>query len=184
MLSEAGQDADPGALVARIADGDRSALAALFSAEAGRLVAVSRRILVRRELAEEVVQETFVTVWEKAHLFNAARGSARGWLTQIARNKALNLLRDGARLDFHDNETLAEFGDRHAGADDAFAALPETNALKRCLERLEPEKRRSILLAYVAGFTHGEIAAQMRSPVGTVKAWIRRGVIALQECLS
>ncbi len=171
-------------LIARVAQGEKPALAALFKAEAGRLIAIARRIVRRLDLAEEVVQDAFVVVWRRASSFDASRGAGRAWLTTIVRRRALNLIRDGSRLDFHDQESLAAIGDRAADAERAYDALPDGEALKRCLGQLEPERRRSIVLAYVVGFTHGEIAARLGAPVGTVKAWIRRGVIALRECLS
>jgi len=171
-------------LIGRIANGDRASLGELFSSEAGRLLAVARRILRRTDLAEEAVQEAFVSVWKRASSYDRAKGGARVWLTTIVRNRALNMLRDGDRLDFVDLAELEAFGDRSGDAEAAYAALPDKEALKHCLEQLEPSRRRSILLAYVVGFTHGEIAAELKAPVGTVKAWIRRGTIALQECLS
>lgn len=171
------------ALMQRVAGGDRRALEELFRREAGRLIAIARRILRRPELAEEATQDTFVIAWQKAKLFDAGRGAARAWLTTIVRNRALNMLRDAGRMELHDGDTLAALGDRAAMGTRNFEALPEGNALRRCLELLPEERRRSILLAYAGGFTHGEIAASTGAPVGTVKAWIRRGTIALQECL-
>ncbi len=171
-------------LMRRVAGGDRSALAAIFDLEAGRLIAIAKRIVRRRELAEEVVQEAFVTIWSKAALFDHERGAARAWMTTIVRHRALNIIRDGGRLDFHDADQLATLGDRAAEADTAYADLSEAEDLKRCLAQLEPERRRSIVMAYVVGFSHGEIAAHLGAPVGTVKAWIRRGVASLKECLS
>ncbi|MDF1598730.1 sigma-70 family RNA polymerase sigma factor [Mesorhizobium sp. YIM 152430] len=171
-------------LMRRVAGGDRAALATIFDLEAGRLIAIAKRIVRRRELAEEVVQEAFVTIWHKAALFDHERGAARAWMTTIVRHRALNILRDGSRLDFHDADQLAALGDRAAEAESAYADLPETEDLKRCLGLLEPQRRRSIVMAYVVGFSHGEIAAHLGAPVGTVKAWIRRGVSALKECLS
>jgi RNA polymerase sigma-70 factor (ECF subfamily) len=171
-------------LLARIARRERAALADLFSAEAGRLIAIAQRIVRRRELAEEVVQEVFVAVWRKAELFDPRKGSARGWLTTMTRNRALNLIRNDARTDYHDGGTLAEMSDRQVEALSAFDALAERNALRICLDQLDEPKRRAILLCYVTGLNHGEAAATMHAPLGTVKAWIRRGVFALQECLS
>ncbi|MCG6114238.1 MAG: sigma-70 family RNA polymerase sigma factor [Mesorhizobium sp.] len=171
-------------LLQRIANGERQALESLFRLEAGRMLAVARRIVRRKELAEEVVQDVFVTVWRKASQFDAEKGSARAWLTTSVRHRALNLLRDGARTDFHDPATLAELGDRAGDAQQAYQALPPDDDLRRCLDQLEPERRDSIVMAYVVGFTHGEIASQLKAPVGTVKAWIRRGVLALRECMS
>lgn len=174
----------PEDLIARVANGDRSALALLFEAESGRLVAIAQRLLRRRDLAEEAVQETFLSVWHKAAMFDASKGTARGWLTVSVRNRALNMLRDGARLDYEDTEKLAELGDRTADAHAAYDALSLKDALRHCLSALDDRKREAVLLCYVTGLNHGEAAATMRVPLGTLKSWIRRGVTALQECLS
>lgn len=171
-------------LLTRVAAGERQALGQLFKSEAGRLIAIARRIVRRQELAEEVVQESFVAVWRSAPSFDPARGRARAWLTTIVRNRSLNRLRDEARLEPLPSEDITDMQDRSGDADAAYAALGESDALRRCLEQLEAPRRRCILLAYVVGYSHGEIAAELKAPVGTVKAWIRRGVISLQECLS
>ncbi|WP_432287375.1 sigma-70 family RNA polymerase sigma factor [Aminobacter sp. BA135] len=170
-------------LMLRVASGDREALGDLFASEAGRLIAIARRILRRKDLAEEAVQEGFIAAWKHAPRFDPARGSARAWLTTIVRNRALNMLRDGQRLHLTGDD-MARHGESDSSADAAFEALDEADALKHCLSQLDEPRRRSILLAYVLGYTHGEIAAKLNAPLGTVKAWIRRGVIALQECLS
>ncbi|WEK05434.1 MAG: sigma-70 family RNA polymerase sigma factor [Candidatus Devosia phytovorans] len=175
---------DAETLLPRIAKGDRTALAGLFQHESGRLVAIAQRILRRRELAEEAVQEVFVAVWKRAGQFDATRGSARGWLTTMTRNRALNMLRDGSRMDYHASETLTEMGDRAMDAQQAFDALAERDALRICLEQLDEPRRRAVLLCYVTGLSHGEAAATMQAPLGTIKAWIRRSVVSLQECLS
>lgn len=184
MTATGGDQDDCARLLARVAGGDRAALGQLFAAEAGRLIAIARRIVRRREVAEEIVQDAFVAVWRRAASFDPARGAGRAWLTTIVRNRALNAVRDGSRLDFADEGQLALFSDRRADAHAAYDALAQGDVLRRCLSALEPRRRESILLAYVVGCTHGEIAAKLDAPVGTVKAWIRRGVIALQECLS
>ncbi len=244
MTFAATDDDDCDRLLQKVGGGDREALGALFQREAGRLIAVARRIVRRREIAEEVVQESFVAAWRHgarggparararggrstnvrnpprpglraagpsggarrlgrrrdfgeevvpprsgaawrpAARFDPARGRARAWLSTIVRNRALNVIRDGGRLDFADENTLAEYRNRADEAEAAFDMLGEGEALKRCLDSLEPLRRRSILLSYVVGYSHGEIASELTVPVGTVKAWIRRGVVALQECLS
>lgn len=177
-------DQDGEALLARVARGDQGALGALFAVEGGRLVAIARRIVRRRDLAEEVVQDAFVAAWQRAAQFDPVRGSARAWLTVIVRNRALNLIRDASRLDYRDSDELAELGDREADASAAFDQLAERDALRCCLGQLDRSKRRAILLCYVTGLNHGEVAASLGAPLGTVKAWIRRGVVSLQECLS
>lgn len=186
MANETHADPDDACdlLLARVANGDRKALGTLFSVDAGRLIAVARRIVRRRELAEEVVQESFVAAWRHATRFDPARGRARAWLTTIVRNRALNLVRDGGRVDLAAPEDLDAYRDKEDSAGAAYDTLAQGEALRRCLDALEPVRRRSVLLSYVEGYSHGEIAAELRVPVGTVKAWIRRSVVALQECLS
>ena len=184
MPQEPMLDQTPDRLMLAMARGDRSAFAALFEAEAGRLIAIARRIVRRQDLAEEAVQDGFVSAWQSAARFDPQRGSARAWLTTIVRNRALNLIRNDARLEFHDAEDVAAIGDRAADAMAAMNQLSDRDALKSCLDALEEPKRQAILLCYVTGLDHGEVAATMKAPLGTVKSWIRRGVIALQECLS
>lgn len=171
-------------MILAIAGGSRADLAALFEHESGRLLAIAQRILRRRDLAEEAVQETFINVWRTAGGFDPERGTARGWLTVMVRNRALNMLRDGARMDYEDSDTLAELGDRTADARAAFEALSIKDAIQHCLAALDTSKREAILLCYVTGLNHGEAAATMKVPLGTIKSWVRRGVTALQECLS
>jgi RNA polymerase sigma-70 factor (ECF subfamily) len=183
-LSAVPPSIDEAALLLRVARGDRSALAALFEANAGKLLGVALRIVRRRDLAEEVIQDSFVAIWQSAARFDPQRGSARGWLVTIVRNRALNLVRDSARVDLLDPDALAEIGDRSAAAMTAYRDLPDNHALRRCLGLLDERKREAILLAYVVGMSHGEVAGQLGAPLGTVKAWIRRGTVALQECLS
>lgn len=171
-------------LLMLVGRGDRAALGELFAIDAGRLLAIARRFVRRPELAEEIVQEAFVAVWRTASSYDPARGRARAWMTTIVRNRSLNMIRDGSRIDLVGDERLAAYQERAAEAEAAFDTLAEGDALRRCLEGLEPQRRQCILLAYVVGYSHDEIATQLSSPVGTVKAWIRRGTIALQECLS
>lgn len=172
-----------GALVA-CARRDRQALRRLYDEEAGRLVAVAERIVRRREIAEDVVHDAFVQIWQKAKTYEPDRGSARGWVYAIVRNRALNVIRDGRRLDLVDDQILETMRDGEAVVSDAYAQLDETSRLRRCLEGLEPERRQCLLLAYVAGYTHGEIAGALRVPLGTAKSWVRRGLAALKECMA
>lgn len=165
------------------ARGDRSALRTIYDREAPALIAVANRILRRRELAEEVVQEAFVQIWRKADSYDPRRGSGRAWVFTIVRNRALNHLRDDRHVPVEDAE-LESFADREGEVDDAFERLAETSALRRCLARLDPQRRRAVLLAYVTGLSHGEIAGRIGAPLGTVKAWIRRSLLSLRECMS
>ena len=153
------------------------------AAEARQLLGVALRIVRRRDLAEEVVHDAFLQIWNRAATFDVTRGSARGWIYTIVRHGALNKLREGARETSVDDEWLANV----AGEGDPLAELAQKSdamALHRCLDALDEPKRRSIVLAFVDGLTHEQISKQLGSPLGTVKAWIRRGLLSLRECLS
>jgi RNA polymerase sigma-70 factor (ECF subfamily) len=175
---------DYAATLGACARGDRMALKRLYDEEAGRLIGIAQRIVRRRELAEEVVQDAFIQIWRKSASFNPELGSARGWIYTVVRNRALNLIRDGAREDLVEEEVLDAVRERESGADDAFERLSHDSRLRRCLDGLEEEKRKSLLLSYVAGYSHGEIAVLLRVPVGTAKSWVRRGLVALRNCMS
>ncbi|MGE0660990.1 MAG: sigma-70 family RNA polymerase sigma factor [Reyranellaceae bacterium] len=177
------QAAETAAALARCASGDRLALRILFDNESGRMLAVAHRILRRRDLAEEIVQEAFVRIWRGAVAFDPSLGSPRSWIYAIVRNLALNAVRDGRREILSDDGAV-EVDARASESIDVLDHMTEASALRRCLERLDDNRRNSLLLAYVGGFSHGEIAGRLRVPLGTVKAWIRRGLLALRECLT
>jgi RNA polymerase sigma factor (sigma-70 family) len=125
--------------LAGCARGDRQALKSLFDTEAGRLVAVAQRIVRRRDLAEEIVQEAFIQIWRKAHQYSPDRGSARGWIYAVVRNRALNVLRDGGREELAeetDLDALRETATVHA-ADDVLSRLDQESRLRQCLEALD-----------------------------------------------
>ena len=143
------------------------------------MVGVARRMLRRQDLAEEAVQDTFMRLWRAARSFDPARGGARTWLYAILRNCAISILRDEGRLGADDEFTE----DLSPVTESALARLPETSALRRCLEQLDPRRRSVVVLAYVHGLSHGELAGKLGVPLGTVKSWVRRSLISLQECM-
>ena len=118
-------------------------------------------------------------MWRAAGSFDPAKGSARTWLYAILRNCAISILRDESRF-----ESDPEAGEDAAPAtESALTRLPETSALRRCLEQLDPQRRSVVVLAYVHGLSHGELAGRLNIPLGTVKSWVRRSLISLQECM-
>ena len=174
---------DYNAAIVACARGERAALDGLYQAEAARMLGVALRIVRRRTLAEEAVQDTFVQVWRKASSFDPALGSGRTWLYAILRNRALNILRDESRTDLIGE---AEAFDRASDEDDPetiVSKLSDASALKRCLQKLDEKRRAAILLAYAHGLTHNELAGRLSLPLGTVKSWIRRSLGTLKECL-
>lgn len=158
------------------ARGDRQALRDLYTQESPRLLGVALRIARDRGVAEDIVHDAFIRVWAGAASFDPSRGSARGWVYSITRHLALNFVRDGARL-----EPISEHHEPHRHDHDSFDG--QSAQIYRCLEQLEPARRSCILHAYVDGCTHAEIARKLGTPLGTVKAWIKRSLAALRECM-
>jgi RNA polymerase sigma-70 factor (ECF subfamily) len=175
---------DPSSLIAACARGERAALKAIYEREAGAMLGVAVRIVRRREIAEEIVHDAFVQIWRHAASFDPKLGSGRGWLFAIVRNRAINALRDTSREQPAATEDIAAVVDAGAASEDAFKRLSESSALRRCLEKLDPRRRLGVLLAYVEGLSHGEIAARLNVPLGTAKAWVRRSLAELRECLA
>lgn len=172
------QEAEMAAAIARCANEDKLALRLIFDREAPRMVGIAMRILRRADLAEEAVQESFVRIWRGARSFDPSRGAARTWLFTIVRNQALTKARGEAR--FAADELTEE---HHAATDDAVDRLPEASALRRCLATLEKERRIAVVLAYVHGLSHAQLATRLNVPLGTAKSWTRRGLLALRECM-
>lgn len=172
-------EAQLAAALARCAAGERTALRVIYDLEAPRMVGVARRMLRRQDLAEEAVQDTFMRVWRGARTYDPARGGARTWLYAILRNSTIGILRDESRFE----PGLDEDGAAAPADEAAIARLPESSALRRCLEQLDARRRAVVVLAYVHGLSHGELAGRLNVPLGTVKSWVRRGLISLQECM-
>jgi RNA polymerase sigma-70 factor (ECF subfamily) len=176
-------------LLTACARGDKTALRLLYDREGAKLLGVAMRIVRDRALAEDVLHDAFVNIWTKAASFDAARGSGRGWIYAVVRNQALTTVRTRGREVSADEEAIEALdADASMEAAQDTATIFELNAslgkLNDCLARLDGAKRTSILYAYIDGCSHGEIAQRMRAPLGTVKAWIRRGMRSLQECLT
>ncbi|MBN9695420.1 MAG: sigma-70 family RNA polymerase sigma factor [Zoogloea sp.] len=182
-------DFDYEATLLACAAGEQAALRRLYEQEGARLLGVILRIVRDRALAEDIVHDACIKIWTRAASFNPALGSARGWIYSVARNLALNALRDTGREVTVDDETAAAL-DAMASLDawqdmaDAFAWQASAGRIGPCLERLEPVRRNCILHAYVDGLSHSEIARRLGAPLGSVKAWIKRSLAALRECLS
>lgn len=171
------REAQLAAALARCTAGDRAALQMIYHSEAPRMIGVARRILFRQDLAEEAVHDAFVRIWRAAASFDPHRGSARGWLYAVVRNCALSIHRTEHRYDTSDESAL------DIDCDATVMRMPETSALRRCLERIDRPRRDVVVLAYVHGMSHGELAGRLKVPLGTVKSWVRRSLFSLQECM-
>ncbi|UUE91989.1 sigma-70 family RNA polymerase sigma factor [Comamonas thiooxydans] len=179
---------DHDAALQACARGDREALRSIYERETSYLLGVALRIVRDRATAEDVLHDAFVSIWERASSFDASRGAGRGWIYSIVRHAALNRVRGSAR-----ETMLEEPATAHLDAQAAFAAWQESGdelarqaslgRLGHCLDGLEPARRACLLHAYVDGCSHSEIAERVKAPLGTVKAWIQRGLRALRECM-
>ncbi|MDD3354992.1 sigma-70 family RNA polymerase sigma factor [Zoogloea sp.] len=181
-------DFDYEAALLACAAGKQAALRALYEQEGARLLGVVQRIVRDRALAEDVLHDACLNIWTRAGSFDPFRGSARGWIYSVTRNLALNAVRDGRREVGMDDEMVQALDVREAleawhDTTDAFDWRASAGRMEGCLEQLEPVRRNCILHAYVDGLSHGEIARRLEAPLGTVKAWIRRSLGALRECM-
>jgi RNA polymerase sigma-70 factor, ECF subfamily len=170
-------------LMARVKNRDRAAFALLYDRTATKLFGVTMRILSQRDLAEDALQECFVTVWERAGDYDAAKGSVMSWLITIARHRAIDLLRRRAHRNtgrLYDEDALLAIA---AGTVDRADRGAELDAVWRCLKEIDAEPRRAVLLAYAYGLTHEELARRLATPIGTIKSWIRRSLERLKRCL-
>ena len=171
------------AVLMRCGQGDKRALRTLYDQEAARMVGVAQRMLKRRALAEEAVHDTFISIWNTAARFDPSRGSARSWAYTILRNRTLNILRGEARSELTADFDAFELESPADSPEEIFSKLSDANALRRCLDRLDASRRRLVLMAYAHGLSHGELAAKLDVPLGTVKSWLRRSLLSLRECL-
>ncbi len=167
------------ACLAACARGDQRALRQLYAEDSSRLLGVALRIVRDKALAEDVVHDAFIKVWRGADSFDPSRGSARGWVFSITRHLALNAVRNHYR-----EVALSDEHEQIAAAHDSFEFSAREGQVYRCLEQLDPTRRTCILHAYVDGYSHSEIARKLDTPLGTVKAWIKRSLVALRECMA
>jgi len=168
-------------LLQRCAAGDRAAFRALYDQNAPRLYAVALRITRHTGLAADTVQEAFVQVWQNARHYDPARGAAIAWMTGLARYRALDLMRRaGPAMASLEDTTLPELPNDL----EALAGSADGRALRQCLERLDEGRRRLVVMAFVEGFSHAELAQRLTAPLGTIKSTIRRTLASLRECLT
>ncbi len=173
-----------GTLLGDAAAGDRVAFRDVYRATAPHLFGLALRLLRRRDAAEEVLQEAFVSIWQHAGDYRRERGSPIAWMGTIVRNRALDRIRrERATVALDDVPGHEDWQDGDPQPDEATAASQEARRLAVCLDALDEKPRRAIVLAYREGLTHEEIARRLPAPLGTVKTWIRRGLMQLKDCL-
>src|SRR5215470_9425612 len=172
------------AALARVAAGDRAALRIVYQDTSAKLFGVCVRILNDRSEAEDVLQDVYVTVWRKAGSFDPARASPITWLVAIARNRAIDRLRSSAKSRRSEPiESAEDVSDDAPAALDLVVAAEQQERLKTCLGELEERHSTVIRSAFLDGVTYEQLAQRMDVPLGTMKSWIRRGLMKLRTCL-
>jgi len=183
--------------LARCALGDRAAFRRLYDATSPRLLGVIAQLVGRGALAEDLLQDVYVRVWKAAGQFRPGAGSPMAWLAATARYRAIDHLRSRssrpevavADLPVHgdggdpDDDPTHRLPDPGAGPAGIHEARLQAGAVQQCLSTLQGAQQQSISLAYYQGLSHGEIASHLGAPLGSVKTWVRRGLIALKTCL-
>jgi RNA polymerase sigma factor (sigma-70 family) len=176
-------------LIDRVAQRDEAALKALYDLTARKLYGLAMRVVANSERAEDVLQESFLQIWRNAPDYRASLSPPMAWLALIVRSRSLDSLRrraaERSHLTQELDETLADTlqGDTPDPMDTSLASQ-QAWALHQCLQQLEHKQREVISLAYLRDLSHGELAGQLRLPLGTVKTWIRRGLERLRDCMA
>ncbi|HSZ08629.1 MAG TPA: sigma-70 family RNA polymerase sigma factor [Steroidobacteraceae bacterium] len=172
-------------LLGRCAAADSNALQRLYELVSPILFASVTRILRRRALAEEALQDVFISIWQQAGQFTAVRGRPMAWMMSIARYRAIDLMRrerfaPTLVAQLPEGRTL----DAEPEPEGSSAVwLPPAELMQRCLALLSDQQTQCLELAFVDGNSHEDIARLVGSPLGTVKSWIRRGLRSLRQCL-
>lgn len=169
--------------LARVAAGDRQAFRLVYERTAPKLLASVRRILGSTPAAEDAVQEAYVRIWRNAATFDAAIASPIAWMTTIARHAAIDIVRKGPeRISAASDALDADLSERLAAPGSIGDPLA-SDRLSACLGKLDEDRRRMVVQAYCYGLSREELAHRFERPVATVKTLLRRGLIALKECL-
>ena len=172
------------ALLAGCARRDQAALARLYELTSPKLFGVALRIVRREDWAEDVLQECYLRIWNHAAEYRAGLAAPMTWMTSIVRNRCLDWLR---RPKFEISDEDGAIAESTPSADVGPLARLERSGeaagIARCLQGLDAKQRQAIMLAFYDGLSHSELASHLREPLGTVKTWVRRGLMRLKTCL-
>ena len=175
------------ALLQQIGQGDRQSFETLYDRFSRVLFSTAYRVLNNQQAAEDVLQDVFVQIWEKAPLFDPTRGKPMTWAITLTRNKAIDRLRSTVRRGRlqdeiqRESQTSEQFDDRSSF--DALASEDTGKIVREAIQKLSKDQRQAIELAYFSSLTQTEIAGRLNEPLGTIKARIRRGMTRLRDLL-
>jgi RNA polymerase sigma-70 factor (ECF subfamily) len=170
-------------LLGAVASGDRGALRRVYEVQSVRLFGVANAILRDRDAAADALHDAFLRVSQRAGQFDPTRGAAAAWLAGVVRHAALDQARRRGRELPSDDPALGDAAVAPEALERVDASV-DGRRLRECLEGLEEKNRSGILLAFVHGLSHSQIADRLGLPLGTVKAWIRRGLLHLRDCMT
>jgi RNA polymerase sigma-70 factor, ECF subfamily len=174
-------------LLKRVGQGDSASFEQLYDRLAGALFSTAYRVLNNQAAAEDVLQDVFIQIWEKAPLYNPALGKPLTWAVTLTRNKAIDRLRSIQRRSRlqdnvqHESEIFEQFDDRSSF--DVVASSETSKLIRQAVEKLSNDQRQVIELAFFSSMTQAEIANHLGQPLGTIKARIRRGMIKLRDVI-
>lgn len=169
--------------LASVRDGRHSALAEVYRCTSAKLFGICLRILKDRSEAEDALQDVYLNVWRKAGSYDPARASPISWLAALARNRAIDHARSSGRRREDPAELAEAIADDGDTAPDLIDRFEQSQRLHGCLDRLDEHQRQAIRAAFLEGFTYSELADRADVPLGTMKSWVRRGLLRLKECL-
>lgn len=172
-------------LLARCALNERKAFERLYQATSGQLYGLVLRIVKNKDLASEVLQEGYVKIWTHAGEFRAERAKPMTWMGTIVRNQAIDFIRRSAKRPQSSGavDEIHWLADEAPGPQELTGQSQDGKALHDCLGELNGDQRKALILAYFDGLTHEELAQRLDTPLGTVKSWLRRGLLRLKKCL-
>jgi RNA polymerase sigma-70 factor (ECF subfamily) len=169
-------------LLARVAQGDRAAFAELYDRTAPRVFGLVKRLLRDHAQSEEVTQEIFLEIWQSATRYEPAKGGAMSWMLTMSHRRAVDRVR--ASQASRDRDTRVGIRD-HVPAFDSVAedveVQIESERVKEAMKRLTELQRQAVTLAYFGGYSHSEVSAMLKVPIGTVKTRLRDGMIRLRD---
>jgi RNA polymerase sigma-70 factor (ECF subfamily) len=168
-------------LIAAVAAGDDAAFRRIYNLRVSRLFGIALRITRQPPLASDAVQDAFLELWRNASRFDERRGDPDIWLASLVRYRALDMMRRWGRE--VSDEDVPEAVDEEPDPLARMEASSDSVALRACLEKLEPDRRRLLSSAFLNGLSHSELAAQLHMPIGSVKSSIRRSLQSLRVCL-
>jgi RNA polymerase sigma-70 factor (ECF subfamily) len=173
---------DAGALIARVALGDRKAFAALYHMTNRKLFGVCLRMIQDRADAEEALQEVYVKIWKNAATYRPGLAAPTTWLVTIARNHALDVLRR-RRQASEDLGEAEDFADPKPGPEAEAIRADDGRRIEECMNELEPDRAAAVRSAYVEGLSYLELAGRHGVPLNTMRTWLRRSLLKLRECM-